>query len=140
MTDFEIGDPNRLVVDTLLPDGTNVFNDEEDAVEEIFDAVDSGEITNTAILDELENIVANKILEADEILCRTAIDDAVAAGGTQEDIDDAEAQLATAQGQVAAGVTAGLAARIATGTTFFDDAVGSFEDCWRNAQEAVGAL
>ncbi len=115
-------------------------NDEEDAVEGIFDAVDDGEITNTDILDELENIIANKILAADESLCRTAIDDAVAAGGTQEDIDAAEAQLAIAQGWVAAGVTAGLAAQIATGTTFFDEAVGSFEDCWQNAQRAVGAL
>ena len=79
-------DPNRLAAD----DDTNVFEDEEDAVKEIFDAVDEGEITNTDILDELENIIANKILVADEILCQTAIDDAVDDGGNPEDIGDAE--------------------------------------------------
>ena len=74
---------------------------------------------------------------ADEILCQTAIDDAVDDGGNPEDIGDAENELATGRGQVAAGVTAGLAAQVATGTTFFDEAVGSFEACWGNAQAAV---
>ncbi len=115
--------------------GTNFFNNEEDAVEEIFDASEEGAITNATVLIQLQNVVVDKILEADKIVAETAINDAVDADGNPGDIADAQSEFATAQQQVADGVAGGISAQM-----FFDDAVGSFEDAWINAQRAVGAF
>ncbi len=137
LASFQPGDPDRLIVDPTLPEGTEFFSNEEDAVEEIFDAVDSGEITNSAILAELLNTVVNKILEADGIVVQTAIDDANAdPNADPDDIADALAEQATAQGQVAACTLPAFPGEPGP----CDDAVGSFEDAWINAQRAVGAL
>jgi len=116
----------------MMPDRKNFFNNEEDAVEEIFDAIEEGAITDATILMQLQNVVVDKILQADKIVAETAINDAIDADGNPGDIADAQAEFATAQQQVADGVAAGIIER-----EFFDDAVGSFEDAWENAQEAV---
>jgi YVTN family beta-propeller protein len=125
---FDPGDSNRLIV----AEGKKFFDNEEDAVEEIFDAIESGEITNTDVLDELQNICVNKILEADKIVAGIAIEDAFAIGGDTDDIADANEEFMKAQQQIADGVTAGIAA-----LEFFDDAVSSLQDAWENAQEAI---
>ena len=135
LTSFQSTDPSRLTLDLKSPDDTEFFEDEEDAVEAIFDAIYDGEITNTTLLIALEQIVVDLLLEADKRVAQTAIDDAVAANGDPVLIAEAQAEFGAAELQVSAGLAVGISAE-----KFFDDAVESFEEAWIKAQQAVEEL
>jgi len=79
----------------LNPDkGRKVFGKQKQAAEEIFDAIEEGEIDNTTIIDELLNIV-NKLVTADRVLAKIAINDAKdIPGADQEEITEAEQRFA----------------------------------------------
>jgi len=79
--------------DRLDPDrGAHAFHEERESAQEIFDAIDEGEIDDTDLRDELLSIV-DLLVSADRSLAQIAIDDALAAGGDDDEIDEAQAQL-----------------------------------------------
>ncbi len=130
---FPAGDPSRLLGEDCDV-GKEFFKALERAVEVIFEAIDDGGISDSDILADLESIVVGEILEAANGVAATAIEDATAADGDPNDIDQAEFHFDMAELQTADGVSVGIAALM-----FFDKAVESFEEAWRSAREAVGA-
>ena len=130
---FPEDDPCRLLEDCKV--GKEFFRALQTAVAAIFEAIDGGGISDSVILDDLEGIVVGKILEAANIVAATAIQDAkddVAAD--PNDIAQAEFRFAMAEQLTADGVSVGIAALM-----FFDEAVGSYKQAWRNVRKATGA-
>lgn len=115
----------------LIPKlGKDFFFNHRQAVKFIFSAIDDG-LVNPDVLSELQNLVVGGILSAEEAIVRTAIDDAVAAGGHPQQV---MAQEALDEGIefVSRGLAAGIAQQ-----DFFDDAVDAFDTAWSKAQQAL---
>lgn len=86
---FEPGEDNQLVVDL----GRDAFDVEENAVDNIFKAVQSGKIVDEDILAGLRAVIG-KLHEADDILAQAAIDDATEDASTNpKDLDFANSDL-----------------------------------------------
>ncbi len=86
-------DPNRL--DSAL--GEDVFEYEEEAVESIMESVEKGKVANEEILADLRAVIGY-LLDADDLLAQTAIDDATGDPLTDpEDLEDANDELAEAR-------------------------------------------
>jgi hypothetical protein len=116
----------------LIPKlGQDFFFNHRRAVESIFSAIDDG-LVNPDVLAELQNLVVGGILSAEEAIVRTAIDDAVAAGGHPQQIQKAQDALAEAMAFVSQGLAAGIAQQ-----DFFDDAVDAFDTAWTKAHQAL---
>ena len=113
--------------------GRSFFRALYTAVGAIFEAIEDGGISDGDILADLESIVVGKILESANIIAAIAIQDATAAAGDPNDIDQAESDFEMAERETADGVSVGVAALM-----FFDDAVGSYRQAWLNARKATG--
>ncbi len=128
---FQEDDPCRLLEDCAV--GREFFKALQRAVGAIFAAIDDGGISDSDILADLESIVVGQILKASNVVAAIAIQDATAASGDPNDIAKAGLQFDMAELLTADGVSVGIAALM-----FFDEAVGSYSQAWRNARKAVG--
>jgi len=116
----------------LIPKlGKDFFFNHRQAVKSIFSAIDDG-LVNPDVLSELQNLVVGGILSVEEAIVRTAIDDAVAAGGHPQQVQMAQEALAEGVGFVSQGLAAGIAQQ-----DFFDDAVDAFDTAWSKAQQSL---
>lgn len=82
-------------------EGADVFHEERECAQKIFDAIRQGEISDEELRAELLGIV-DTLVFADRLLAETAIFDALAAGGDAEEIAEAEEHLAEGDALVAA--------------------------------------
>lgn len=78
----------------LDPDeGAHVFHEERHCAQYVFDAIDDGEIDDEDLVNELMVLVETLVF-VDRSLAQIQIDDAVAAGGDAEELDEAFEELA----------------------------------------------
>ena len=96
----------------LTKGGIKVFQEEKKAVHELM-KIDATDVSAQI----------NALVNADELLARTAIDEAIAAGGDQGRIAKAETEMATAQAEMDGGA--------------FDKAIEHYKKAWHHAQKAV---
>ncbi|MBZ5559902.1 MAG: multicopper oxidase domain-containing protein [Acidobacteriia bacterium] len=100
-------------------DGERVFEEEEDAVDELQEIVHS---RRSAIPDATLQSMIDTLVQADRILATTAVNDAIAAHGNAHEIAEAQAEAATA----ALDVTRGR----------FESAIEHYELAWKEAQDS----
>lgn len=87
--DFGNLDPERLDPH----EGREVFHEERESAQKIFDAIRQGEISDSVLRDELVAII-DSLVSADRRLAEVAIQDALEAGGAPGEIEEAMEHLA----------------------------------------------
>ncbi|MFC1777526.1 hypothetical protein ACFL3I_09325, partial [Pseudomonadota bacterium] len=101
--------------DHLTSSGKKVFDEHKKAVRELMKIKDSPSGVDDAIA---------ALVAVDGALARTALDEAIAAGGDPSDIAKAEDEMAMADEEIAKGK--------------FDKAIDHFKKAWENALKAQG--
>lgn len=129
---FETGDPNRLQLET----GKRFFNYERYAVKKIKNTIKKNRISNSDLIAKLQDIVVNQILEADRIVARTAIDDAIDEGGNSHKIAQAEKFYSQGLQLTEKGIEKGLSHK----RNYFPKAITAYRQAWKKAQESVGVV
>ena len=128
--EFGVIDQNRLDAE----EGAEVFHEERESAQKIFDAIRQGEIPEGELRAELLGLV-DTLVFADRLLAETAINDALAAGGDAEEIAEAEAHLAEGDALVAAAAEERDLRKVAA--LLYAAMDGEYRHAWKEAVDSL---
>lgn len=113
--------------------GHDVFHEERESAQKIFDAIRQGEISDAGLRDELVALI-DALVSADRRLAEVAISDALEAGGDPEEIEEAMEHLAEGDQLVAAAAEEGDLLHVAA--LLYTAMDGAYRHAWVEAVES----